>query len=98
MSNPLFDLGPVKITPGATEALERNNLTGEELLARHLSGDWGIVSEGDKEANDEALKSGDQLLSAYFLPDETKVWILTDMEIDAEHHRKVTTILLPEEN
>ena len=98
MAQPLFDLGPVKITSGAMEALERNRMSGEELLSRHVSGDWGIVSDGDKEANDEALKSGDQLLSAYFLPDETRVWILTDMEIDAEHHRKVTTILLPEEN
>lgn len=98
MPENLFDLGPIKITPGAVAALERNRMIGQELLDRHVNGDWGIVSEGDKEANDEALKSGEQLLSSYFLPDETKVWILTDVEIDAEHHRKVTTILLPEDN
>lgn len=98
MSEPLFDLGPVRLTFGAIAALQRNKMTEEPLLARHVSGDWGVVSQGDKEANDEALQSGEQLLSSYLLPDETKVWVLTDIEIDAEHHRKITTVLLPEEN
>jgi len=91
-----FSLGQTVATPGALEALRRNNSTGLEYLRRHASGDWGIVCEEDKEANNEALKSGARLLSAYFLPDETKLWIITDAE-DDKGNRQATTFLLPEE-
>ncbi len=91
-----FSLGQTVATPGALEALRRNNSTGLEYLCRHASGDWGLVCEEDKEANNEALKSGARLLSTYFLPDETKLWIITDAE-DEMGNRQATTFLLPEE-
>ena len=91
-----FSLGQTVATPGALEALRRNNSTGLEYLRRHASGDWGIVCEEDKQANDDALKSGARLLSAYFLPDEAKLWIITDAE-DDKGNRQATTFLLPEE-
>lgn len=92
----LFPLGQTVATPGALEALHRNNSTGLEYIRRHASGDWGVVCAEDKEANDAALKSGARLLSAYFLPDETKLWIITDAE-DDKGNRQATTFLLPEE-
>jgi len=92
-----FDLGPVVATPGALDALARNEMSPRELLARHASGDWGDLDDHDKEANYAALKTGARLLSAYHLPDGTKVWVITDAEIDAQHHRQATTFLLPEE-
>lgn len=91
-----FKLGQVLATPGALEALERTNTTGLEYLRRHVSGDWGMVCEGDKQANEEALKTGARLLSAYFLPDETKLWIITEA-MDEAGNRAATTLLLPEE-
>jgi hypothetical protein len=91
-----FDLGQTVSTPGAIEALRRNNSNGLESLQRHASGDWGTVCEEDKEANNEALKSGARLLSAYFLPDETTLWIITEAA-DEAGHRLATTLLLPEE-
>jgi hypothetical protein len=91
-----FDLGQTVATPGALEALRRNNTSGLEYLQRHASGDWGMVGEEDRQANNDALKSGARLLSAYFLPDETKLWIIT--EAADEHGRRIaTTFLLPEE-
>jgi len=92
-----FDLGPVVATPGALDALARNETSARELLARHAAGDWGDLDDHDKEANRAALKTGARLLSAYRLPDGTKVWVITDAEIDAQHHRQATTFLLPEE-
>ena len=89
-------LGQAVATPGALEALQRNSKTGLEYLRRHVSADWGIVCEEDKQANNEALESGARLLSAYFLPDETKLWIITDAE-DDKGNRQATTFLLPEE-
>ena len=91
-----FSLGQTVATPGALEALQRNNTTGLDYLRRHASGDWGIVCEEDKQANEEALKSGARLLSAYFLPDETKLWIITEAAND-QGNRAASTLLLPDE-
>ena len=91
-----FPLGQVVATPGALEALQRNNSTGLEYLRRHASGDWGIVCEDDKQANNEALQNGARLMSAYFLPDETKLWIITEAA-DDDGNRAATTLLLPDE-
>lgn len=92
-----FDLGPIVSTPGALEALQRNGSTGIEYLQRHARGDWGNLDDEDKAANDAAVVSGARLLSAYRLPDGTKLWIITDAEIDDQHHRAASTFLLPDE-
>jgi hypothetical protein len=39
---PKFDLGQVVITPGAIVVLIFNGINPNELLHRHLTGDWGI--------------------------------------------------------
>lgn len=91
-----FTLGQIVATPGALEALTRVNLSGLEYLRRHATGDWGIVCEEDKQANEAALKTGARLMSAYFLPDETKLWIITEAMDDAGK-RAATTFLLPDE-
>ena len=91
-----FSLGQVAATPGALEALQGNNTTAIEYLRRHALGDWGIVCEEDKQANEEALKTGARLMSAYFLPDETKLWIITEAANDVGV-RVATTLLLPDE-
>ncbi len=39
----LFSLGQTVITLGAKEALEESNQMPSAFLARHQSGDWGIV-------------------------------------------------------
>ena len=60
-------------------------------LARHAGGDWGDVCPEDARANDQALREGMRLLSAYTLQDGTRVWIITEAD------RSSTCILLPEE-
>ncbi|MDQ1257331.1 MAG: hypothetical protein QG656_1935 [Candidatus Hydrogenedentes bacterium] len=92
-----FSLGPLLATPGALEALERNQSTGLEYLQRHACGDWGDLGNEDRQSNDAALQTGARLLSAYHLADGTKIWIITDAEIDDQHNRQATTILLPDE-
>ena len=91
-----FSLGQIVATPGALEALQRNNVTGFDYLRRHASGDWGIVCAEDKQSNEEALTTGARLMSAYFLPDETKLWIITEAAGD-DGNRAATTLLLPDE-
>ena len=91
-----FTLGNLYITPGAIRTLHKNYTTGAEFLIRHLSGDWGDISEEDKAANDSSIETGGRLLSAYLLKDESKIWIITEAA-DASGNRIATTILLPEE-
>ena len=91
-----FPLGQIVATPGALEALQRNNVEALDYLRRHVSGDWGIVCKEDQQTNEESLKNGARLMSAYFLPDETTLWIITEAANDGGA-REATTLLLPDE-
>ena len=95
----LFELGGFAATPNALVALMLHGADPWDLLERHQSGDWGQLSEEDKEANREALQGGyGRLMSVYPLADEIiadgkapVVWMITEAD------RSVTTLLLPEE-
>ncbi|HEX6986381.1 MAG TPA: hypothetical protein VF170_13445 [Planctomycetaceae bacterium] len=93
---PLFPLGQTLATPGAVEALEEAKQSASELLDRHARGDWGVVCAEDKALNDEALRDGSRLLSAYMLRTGVKLWIITEAA-DDEGFRTATTLLLPDE-
>ena len=74
------------MTPGVAE-LELNLIP---LLLRHAHGDWGELCREDKTANNEALKEGWRVMSAYTVEGNT-IWIITEAD------RSVTTALLPSE-
>lgn len=84
-----FELGQVLIIPGARDALDLKDVAS--CLVRHASGDWGVVCDEDKAVNDEALATGDRILSAYRDRNDIKFWIITEWD------RSATTILLPSE-
>ena len=86
-----FALGQTFITPGAEEALQIAGQTAIEFLRRHMSCDWGEVSEEDAQENEFSLKEGFRLLSAYQTGKGQKLWIITEAD------RSATTILLPSE-
>lgn len=97
VKTPLFKPGAVRATPGVLEALEQAGQSVWEFLGpRHFLGDWGIVDAEDQEANNEALKDGSRLLSAYILSTGVKIWIITEAE-DDQGNREATTALLPDE-
>lgn len=87
---PLFTLGQTVATPGALAAMEQSGISPLALLSRHQRGDWGDLEEEDKVANDNALKAGRRVLSAYRF-DKVTLWVITEAD------RSTTTILLPEE-
>ena len=93
---PLFKPGQIVATPGAIAELERANQNVWQFVSLHLAGDWGVVEADDKKANDEALRDGSRLLSAYVLKTGVKIWIITEAEND-NGKREVTTVLLPDE-
>jgi hypothetical protein len=93
-----FPLGQVVATPGALQALADADRTALPYLSRHISGDWGeCLCDEDKKLNDEAVDNGARILSAYLLPNEEKIWIITEATNDDQGSRPATTILLPDE-
>ena len=65
-----------------------------QAIDRYLRCDWGEMSASDKQANDEAVSSGDaRIFAAYDNPDHLswKIWIITEAD------RSYTTIIFPNE-
>ena len=90
-AGPMFRLGQIVATPGALAALTEAGQSPTEFLSRHVCGDWGDCEEEDRQANDDAIKHGDRILSVYSTSKGEKIWVIT------EHDRSSTCILLPDE-
>ena len=85
----VFRLGRIVATPNALQSITQDDsLVG---IKRHQAGDWGNLTDADREANDRALVEGTRILSAYAASTGTKFWIITEAD------RSATTILLPED-
>ncbi len=82
-------LGQTVATPAALQVLTQPEIVA--ALRRHAAGDWGDVDAHDRAANDDALRSGERLLSAYRSANGTAFWVITEAD------RSVTTVLLPED-
>lgn len=85
----LFNPGHLMLTPGVLSLLEQGIDLGA-YLARHLRGDWGDLCPDDLAANNQSLRCGLRLLSAYDTPCGP-LWILTEAD------RTTTTFLIPDE-
>ncbi|MBN9421850.1 MAG: hypothetical protein BGO63_10395 [Candidatus Accumulibacter sp. 66-26] len=87
-----FPSGQILMTVGIDELVRRGRINPTPYLLRHLAGDWGDLSDHDRQLNDAALKSGaDRLFSSYQITPDLKLWIITEWD------RSVTTLLLPSE-
>jgi hypothetical protein len=93
---PRFPLGQIVATPAALEVLQESGQAPDYFLARHASADWGQVDAEDWKLNDEALKDGSRILSAYSTLKGKKIWVITEAVGD-QGKRAATTILLPED-
>ena len=90
-TRPRFALGELAGTPGALKALEDAGKPPHELIARHVTGDWGDLDDEDKAENELSVQHGYRVFSSYNLPTGARVWVITEWD------RTVTTLLLPEE-
>jgi hypothetical protein len=72
--------------------MERKGIDPDELLHRHVTGDWGDICEEDADENNYAVEYGLRILSAYGARDDPdRLWVITEAD------RSVTTILRPDE-
>ena len=90
---------PARSTPRHARRIEGVGGSGQSpafFLDRHLAGDWGEVDAEDKRANDQALVSGERLLSAYRTLKGERIWVITEAVGD-DGRRAASTILTPHE-
>jgi hypothetical protein len=84
-------LGQIVATPGALRALVGAGQNPMAFVRQHQAGDWGDLSEEDRQANEMSLQRGLRLLSAYQTANCESLWVITEAD------RSATTLLLPEE-
>lgn len=89
-----FPLGQIVLTRGIYDWMAHNGEFShfvDASIKRHARGDWGNLTQEDKELNEAALRDGSRLLSAYEHLRLPKIWVITEAD------RSVTTILFPDE-
>ncbi len=99
MTRPLFSLGQLVATPGAIAVMERLGTAPADLIARHVSGDWGDLDPEDRGLNEQAVRDGDRILSVYGKADDAtddRLWVITEAQ-DDQGRRAATTLLTPDE-
>ena len=67
MAGLLFALDVVVATPAALELLEEQAMDSDKLLVRHVAGDWGDLGAEDRVLNEQAIREGLWIFSAYDL-------------------------------
>lgn len=88
-SKPLFELGRCVIVPNVLIILTEQDVS--HLIDRHVSGDFGDISEGDKKLNQLAIReNNDRILSAYNIY-EKRVYVITEWD------RSVTSVFFSED-
>ena len=89
-----FNSGRVVMTRAVNDLVADNEAFARfviQSLKRHWQGDWGELSEEDRQENEFSLKENLRLFSAYEAEGLPKIWIITEAD------RSATTILFPEE-
>jgi hypothetical protein len=82
-----FQLGRLVITPAALQAGSPDEIC--RAIDRHVCGQWGDLSDGDRAANESALSTASRLLSVYHTPTGTELRVMTTGD------RFTTTVHLP---
>ncbi|MEZ6142591.1 MAG: hypothetical protein R3B84_18680 [Zavarzinella sp.] len=87
----LFPLGQVVATQQCVGELERSGETPLQFIQQHATGNWGLVCEEDRQANEDALRNNERLLSVYKTKLGVKLYCITEWD------RSVTTLLCSHE-
>lgn len=72
-----FELGKLVVTPSAAQVLRQSGCSADEVLSRHAEGDWGEVSDQEREVNERGLSEQFNLVSNYRMSDERFITVFT---------------------
>jgi hypothetical protein len=81
----LFTLGEIVIRPRAALLMQNLRINPASLFLRHVTGDWGDVSDDQRRVNEEAVREGGRILSAYG-QGNMRIYVITEAD------RSATTI------
>jgi hypothetical protein len=81
----LFTLGEIVIRPRAALLMQNLRINPASLFLRHVTGDWGDVSNDQRRTNEEAVREGGRILSAYG-QGNMRIYVITEAD------RSATTI------
>ena len=84
-----FPMGRTMATPTALTLLSPADIF--LALSRHLRGDWGELSDDDRQENELSLREGFRLLSVYRSSKGIRFWVITEAD------RSSTLVLMPED-
>lgn len=93
-----IEMGAVVLSQAVSEAIVGNDHFAIHVgacLLRHSRGDWGVISQQDRESNNIAFQTGLRVVSAHMIPkgihDQDVLWVVT------EGARDRTSVLFPQE-
>lgn len=72
-----FTIGDVVVTNRAAQILAAADLRVDALLQRHQTGDWGDVSDDQRQINDDGLSRKYSVVSNYSTPDGHTLAVFT---------------------
>ena len=84
-----FPFGLLVITPAALQSIPEDEIC--LALDRHVTGQWGDLSDRDRAANEAALSTASRLVSVWHTDTGTEFRIMTTS------NRLTTTVFLPSE-
>lgn len=84
-----FSAGGVTASSEILQIISQKELV--DSVIRHQRGDWGLVDEKQRQANEAAINAEGYLISAYQTKNKVEFWIVTDYD------RAATNVLLPSE-
>ncbi len=89
-----FKLGKLVVTPHAAHVLQQSGSSADMVLSRHAAGDWGEVSEQEREINERALDEHFNLVSNYRMTDDQFITVFTkaDRSMTMIHLRPQTPV------
>ncbi len=95
-----FNVGQIVVTKGINEAIAESGRFSLEVslcLTRYCIKDWGILSEEDKQVNEDALQFPDDLyLLGAYQTSKGKIYIITNRKSEIAGDN-ITTVCFPEE-
>lgn len=95
-----FNIGKIVVTHGINETMKENSRFAAEVnlsLQRYCVKDWGTISDGDKQVNEDALQYPDDLyLLAAYQTCEGKIYIITS-RISENAGDNATMVCFPSE-
>lgn len=75
-----FSSGVVEVTPAAAQACAAVGETPATYVARHQAGDWGLVDQERREANEFGARYGHDIVSIYRLVDRRELRVETSLD------------------